>query len=39
VMSEIGQGSTFSVILPARRVRRAAVPEHSTEVSPSATSS
>ncbi|MEO8304713.1 MAG: phosphate regulon sensor histidine kinase PhoR [Betaproteobacteria bacterium] len=39
VMSEIGQGSTFSVILPARRVRRAAVTENAAEVAPSATSS
>ena len=39
VMSEIGQGSTFSVILPARRVRRVAAPEVAAEVAPSATSS
>ena len=34
VMSELGQGSTFAVILPARRIRRAAPDAHSDEASP-----
>jgi len=46
VMSELGRGSTFGVILPARRVRRTAVPNSAAEPaaepvsipSPSATS-
>ncbi len=35
VMSELGQGSTFAVILPARRIRRAASDASSGEASPS----
>ncbi len=34
VMSELGQGSTFAVILPAQRIRRAAPDAHSDEASP-----
>jgi two-component system phosphate regulon sensor histidine kinase PhoR len=39
VMSDLGRGSTFSVVLPAHRVRRTAVAETATEPVPSATSS
>ena len=35
VMSELGQGSTFTVILPAPRVRRAPAPESGVDRSPS----
>ena len=39
VMSELGSGSTFSVILPAQRVRRTAAALQTAESAPSATSS
>jgi two-component system phosphate regulon sensor histidine kinase PhoR len=38
VMSELGAGSTFSVILPAERVRRAAAAERAADAAKSATS-